>query len=37
MIVEPEEICVIPRGVKFQVEVNEASRGWICEIYKGHF
>ena len=37
LVVPPEEICIIPRGCKFSVEVNEASRGWICEIYKGHF
>ena len=37
MTVKAEEITVIPRGVKFQVEVKEACRGWVCEVYKGHF
>lgn len=34
------EICVIPRGVKYSVdykEENGAPRGWLCEVYKGHF
>jgi homogentisate 1,2-dioxygenase len=30
----PGEICVIPRGVKFRVElVDEQARGYICENY----
>lgn len=35
--VAPGEICVIPRGVKFRVELNEASRGYICENYGAFF
>jgi homogentisate 1,2-dioxygenase len=36
--VEPQEICVIQRGIKFSVEVLEGkSKGYICEIFKGHF
>ena len=31
--VEPQEICVIPRGVKFRVEVSGPVRGYICENY----
>jgi homogentisate 1,2-dioxygenase len=32
--VGPSEICVIPRGVKFQVHLPEkAAVGYICEIY----
>ncbi|MCO6466500.1 MAG: homogentisate 1,2-dioxygenase [Bradyrhizobiaceae bacterium] len=31
--VEPLEICVIPRGVKFRVEVNGPVRGYILENY----
>ena len=32
--VKPGEICVIPRGVKFRVELEEAqARGYICENY----
>lgn len=29
--VEPQEIAVIPRGVKFKVLTNTASNGYICE------
>jgi homogentisate 1,2-dioxygenase len=35
--VEPCEIVVIPRGVKFSVQVEGACRGYIAEIFKGHF
>ncbi|MGC2163739.1 MAG: homogentisate 1,2-dioxygenase [Silvibacterium sp.] len=31
--VEPGEIAVIPRGVKFRVEVAGGVRGYICENY----
>ena len=32
--VEPQEIAVIPRGVRFQVElVDAAARGYVCENY----
>jgi homogentisate 1,2-dioxygenase len=42
MSVGHKEICVIPRGVKFQVNCAHGSegslhRGWIAEIFKGHF
>jgi homogentisate 1,2-dioxygenase len=34
----PGEFCVIPRGVKFRVElVENAARGYICENYGAHF
>jgi len=29
----PQEIVVIPRGVRFRVEVDGPSRGYICENY----
>ena len=33
-----KEICVIPRGMKFAVDLEgDIGRGWICEVYKGHF
>jgi homogentisate 1,2-dioxygenase len=33
----PEEICVIPRGVKFRVELlDEGARGYVCENYGQH-
>jgi len=35
--VKPKEIVVLPRGLRFKVDVTEESRGYICEIYKGHF
>ncbi len=35
--VEPCEIVVIPRGVKFQVLVDGPVRGYVAEIFKGHF
>jgi len=35
--VEPNEICVIQRGMRFSVAVEEASRGYILEVYDNHF
>jgi homogentisate 1,2-dioxygenase len=36
--VEPGEICVVPRGVKFRVEIEgDAARGYVCENYGQHF
>jgi homogentisate 1,2-dioxygenase len=35
--VSSREICVIPRGLRFRVEVQGKNRGYICELYKGHF
>ena len=37
MVVRPREIVVIPRGVKYSVECKEAIRGYIAEVFKGHF
>ena len=31
--VAPGEIAVVPRGVKFRVEISESVRGYICENY----
>lgn len=32
------EICVIPRGLKFRVELPEGeARGYVCENYAAHF
>jgi homogentisate 1,2-dioxygenase len=33
----PGEIAVIPRGVKFAVDVEGPSRGYLCENYGGAF
>ncbi len=35
--VEPQEICVIPRGIKFQIEVQGFSRGYVGENYGSPF
>jgi len=36
--VAPGEICVIPRGVKFAVDLPDGkARGYICENYGAHF
>lgn len=39
LYVKPVEICIIPRGVKFQVSSVDggAARGYICEPFNGHF
>ena len=39
MIVPPQEICVIPRGIVFSVNFNDAAfaRGYVLEVYGGHF
>jgi len=37
--VEPTEVLVVPRGVKFSLDVEggEHLRGWMAECFKGHF
>ena len=36
--IEPGEICVIPRGVIFRVElIDGPARGYVCENYGGAF
>jgi homogentisate 1,2-dioxygenase len=35
--VNPGEIAVVPRGMKFKVEVEGPSRGYLCENYGAHF
>jgi homogentisate 1,2-dioxygenase len=36
--VAPGEICVIPRGMKFKVELlSDAARGYLCENYGAQF
>jgi homogentisate 1,2-dioxygenase len=37
LVVPPKYVAIIPRGIKFAVHVNEASRGYVCEIFDGHF
>jgi homogentisate 1,2-dioxygenase len=35
--VAPGEIAVVPRAVKFRVEIEGAVRGYLCENYGSHF
>ena len=35
--VKPGEVAVVPRGVKFRVEVAGPTRGYLCENYGAHF
>jgi homogentisate 1,2-dioxygenase len=35
--VAPGEIALLPRGMAFQVQLKEASRGYVCENYGAHF
>ncbi|MEW5302409.1 MAG: hypothetical protein WDW36_005200 [Sanguina aurantia] len=36
--VEPEEICVIPRGIRFSVGLlGSSARGYVLELFHGHF
>jgi homogentisate 1,2-dioxygenase len=35
--VAPGEIALLPRGMAFQVQVTQASRGYVCENYGAHF
>ncbi|XP_065175363.1 homogentisate 1,2-dioxygenase-like [Sycon ciliatum] len=37
MEVRSGEICVIQQGMRFNVAVNESSRGYVLEVYDGHF
>eukprot|EP00112_Aurelia_sp_Birch-Aquarium-sp1_P004494 Seg1509.17 transcript_id=Seg1509.17/GoldUCD/mRNA.D3Y31 product="Homogentisate 1 2-dioxygenase" protein_id=Seg1509.17/GoldUCD/D3Y31 len=37
MTVEPNEICVIQQGMRFSVHVYGPSRGYLLEVYDGHF
>ncbi|CRK94775.1 CLUMA_CG008269, isoform A [Clunio marinus] len=37
LYVEPNEICVIQKGMRFSVNVNGPTRGYILEVYDDHF
>ncbi|KAB8212762.1 putative homogentisate 1,2-dioxygenase [Aspergillus novoparasiticus] len=38
LMVRPNEICVIPRGVRYRVTLPAGPvRGYICELYQGHY
>ena len=34
IVVEPTESCVVPRGIKFGVDVAGDSRGYVLEVFK---
>jgi homogentisate 1,2-dioxygenase len=38
ILVRPNEVCVIPRGIRYNVRLPEGPvRGYILELYQGHF
>lgn len=37
MVVEPNEICVIQQGIRFNVVVEGETRGYMMEVYDAHF
>lgn len=37
MTVRPNEICVIPQGMRFNVALREASRGYVLEVWGTNF
>jgi homogentisate 1,2-dioxygenase len=37
LVVAPKEIAVVPRGVRFAVAVDGPSRGYVLEVFQGHF
>ncbi|KDO33796.1 homogentisate 1,2-dioxygenase [Saprolegnia parasitica CBS 223.65] len=37
LLVSPHEICVIQRGIRFNVELDGPARGYILEVYNRHF
>ena len=36
LIVKPKEILIIPRGVKFSIDVDDEVKGWATELYGQH-
>lgn len=38
MLVEPTEVCVVQRGVRFSVDpLDSSARGYVLEVFQGHF
>jgi homogentisate 1,2-dioxygenase len=37
LMIEPQEIAVIPRGVRFRVDLAGAARGYVCENFGAPF
>ena len=36
LTVRPREICVIPRGITFSIDLEGDSRGWVAELFGHH-
>lgn len=37
LTVNPREICVIPRGIKYTIDIEGQVKGWVSENYGHHF
>lgn len=37
LVVKPKEILIIPRGIKFSVDVEGETKGWVAEVFGHHF
>ena len=38
LLVRQNEICIIPRGIRYQVSLPAGPcRGFVCELFQGHF
>jgi homogentisate 1,2-dioxygenase len=37
LVVAPNEIAILPRGIRFRVGVEGPSRGYVLEVHAGHF
>lgn len=36
LTVKPREILIIPRGIKFSIDVDGPIKGWVCELFGSH-
>lgn len=36
LVASPCEIVIIPRGIRFSVDITEHSRGYVAELFSGH-
>lgn len=37
LVVKPREILIIPRGIKFSIDVEGEIKGWVAEVFGHHF
>lgn len=37
MVVKPNEICVLQRGMRFSIEIDQSARGYVLEVFGNHF